>query len=122
MLDGKPGPLFEDIDVLPLFSPNSQHVTYFAWQGEKGHVIFDGKPIMQFDECGLYSLTFSPDSKHFAYTAQKGKQSFVIVDGIQSPVYDDFPNYSHLIFDSSNSLHTLAVRNQSVFLVKLTIQ
>lgn len=63
-------------------------------------------------------LVFSPDSQRVAYQAKDGDRLFVVVDGIEGRQYDDMLEGGEIIFDSPDSLHYLAVRDNSVYLVR----
>jgi len=68
------------------------------------------------------SLIISPDSNHFAYAAERGGKWFVVLDGKEGKEYDFFLRGIKLVFDSPNSLHTLAGRSNEIFLVKVEIR
>ena len=51
--------------------------------------------------------------------------SFVVVDGVEGKKYDDIkqlPGIARVIFDSPNSLHYLAIKDDSVYLVEERIE
>jgi hypothetical protein len=67
---------------------------------------------------------FSPDGKHFAFYASRDNEGFIVVDGVEvADTYDDATGLvvPPLVFDSPNSLHTLALRGNSVFRVEIEI-
>jgi hypothetical protein len=70
------------------------------------------------------SLVVSPDSNHFAYVAERGGkwEWLVVVDGKEGKEYNGFLRGSKLVFDSPNSLHTLAFRIPEIFRVKVKIK
>jgi hypothetical protein len=82
-------------------------------------VVVDGKEEKQYDGIGQ-SLVFSPDSKMVAYWAGIGKKRFVVVDGKEGKQYDGIGG--NIIFESPNSLHYLAVKIASMYLVEEIIK
>jgi len=68
-----------------IFSPDSKHFAYVAWQKVVCRSRWRGK---EYDGIVEGSLIFSPDSKHLAYVAVRGKRWFVVVDGKEGKEYD----------------------------------
>ena len=63
------------------------------------------------------SFKVSPDSKRVAYAAKVGSKWFVVVDGKEEKQYDGIITIGggKIIFDSSDSLHYLALKGESIF-------
>jgi len=97
----------------PIFSPDSQRVAYVAGVSNKQFVVADGKEGKQYDEIWLPPI-FSPDSKQLAYAVRVGDSQFVVVDGKEGKQYDNILGEGgKIIFDSSDSLHYLALKGNS---------
>jgi Tol biopolymer transport system component len=128
VVDGQEGKEYDAIADVH-FSPDSQHVAYVARRDKRQFVVADGAEGNEYDQAGA-NLRFSPDSQHLAYGAARvekslgapeRRNSLIIVDGLESKSYDGGLRGSTLIFDSPNSLHTLAHRNREIFRVELQI-
>ena len=50
-----------------------------------------------------------------AYVAKEGHKQLLVVDGNKSQVYDGFLKGSRVIFDSPTTLHTLAIRDNTIY-------
>jgi hypothetical protein len=98
-------------------SPDSKHIAYAAMAGNKMFVVVDGKEEKQYD--GLGSLIFSPDSKHVAYAVKASNKGFAVVDGKEGKQYDGIVTLEggRVVFDSFDSLHYLAVKAKSIYLL-----
>jgi hypothetical protein len=75
VLDGIEGSVYDFVHDLT-FSPDSQHIAYWAQRGKKWLLVVDTSEKQEVDELPL-SLTFSPDSKQLTCRASNG-QSYVI--------------------------------------------
>jgi hypothetical protein len=80
------------------------------------------KLIAQIDDSSLIQETFivSPDSKRVAYGAIVGNKWFVVMDGKEDKQYDDIVilGGGKIVFDSADSLHYLALKGNSIYLVE----
>ena len=105
-------------------SPDSKRVAYAAGVGDKWFVVVDGKEEKQYDGIGEGTPIFSPDSKRVAYAAQVGNKRFVVVDGKEEKQYDGIVTIGggRIVFDSSDSLHYLALKGKGIFLVEERIK
>jgi Tol biopolymer transport system component len=128
VVDGQEGKEYDAIADVQ-FSPDSKRVAYVARRDKKQLVVVDGVEGKEYDQVGA-NLRFSPDSRRVAYMAArvektffvlKRRKSFIVVDGMESKSYDDFIRGSSLVFDSPNSLHTLAHRSGEIFRVEIDI-
>ncbi len=54
---------------------------------------------------------FSPDSQHYAYVAKRGDKWLLVVDNVEVYTFDAY--LSDPVFDSSDTLHLLAVKGGS---------
>jgi len=70
-------------------------------------VVLNGKEQKLYHGAG--NLVFSPDSSHFAYSANMNNKLMQVIDGIES--INKYVRISEVVFDSSNSLHYLAIKN-----------
>jgi hypothetical protein len=70
------------------------------------------------------SLKVSPDSRRLAYVAWAGDKRFVVVDGKQEKQYDGIitKGVGTVIFDFPDSLHYLAIKGKSIYLVEARIE
>jgi Tol biopolymer transport system component len=104
-----------DVEVGPLFSPDSKRIAYVAWSGPKSNkwtVVVDGRSGPEFDDIDQ-GPTFSADSKHFAYVAMKEQKRLVILDGapISSLRGTDVYFPPRMIFDPDGTLDYMAVKS-----------
>lgn len=125
VVDGQEGSEYDVVGTVLIFSPDSKRVAYAAQKGGKWLVVVDGQEGREYDVIGAGTLIFSPDSRRVAYGAQKGEKWLVVVDGQEGNEYDGFLNGSKLVFDSSDSLHILALvltgAPQEIFRVEIKI-
>jgi len=123
--DGNPAPVEHRVEEF-VFSPDGKHRAYSASVRSdqiRTVIVRDGQQIHSSSLGGNQSrLVFSPDNRHLAYTVAHGPTTWTLaVDGEEAfPAYDFIPFKSQLVFDSANTLHTIAVRNGEVLLVELT--
>jgi len=124
LIDGNPVPAEHRVSEF-VFSPDGNHWAYTARvQGERVRniVVRDGKEIHSFSSTGNQTrLAFSPDNGHLAYSVAHGPMSWALaVDGEEAPpIYDFFPYNAGIVYDSSDKVHTTAVRGGEVLLVEL---
>lgn len=104
VVDGKGGKRYDGFALNGFaFSPDSQHLAYFALDGNKRVVVIDGEESKAYDEFTHFTQTgenygglsdwqnevvFSPDSHHVAYKAEIGQKWLVVLDGKESRPYD----------------------------------
>ncbi len=95
-----------------------------AWAEEKSlNRVASERFIVQIDFSSWIGESFkvSPDSRRVAYAAQEGDEGFVVVDGKEGKKYDGIVTL--IIFDSSDSLHYLALKgSNSIYLVEERIE
>ena len=103
-------------------SPDSKRVAYVAKAGDKWFAVVDGKEGKQYDRIG--DPKFSPDSKLVAYVAKAGDKWFAVVDGKEGKQYDSILTLQGggIVFDSSDRLHYLACKGNSIYLVEEIIK
>ena len=121
VVDGEEQKQYDGIGASgPIFSPCSRRVAYGAQVGDKWFVVVDGKEEKQYDGIMEGTPIFCPDSKRVAYGAQVGDKWFVVVDGEEGKQYDGIVTLGggKIIFDSPDSLHYLASKGNSVYLVE----
>ena len=78
----------------------------------------DGKEGKHYDEVGEGKLIFSPNSKRMAYAAQTGDKWFVVADGKAGKHQIVAIGGGKIIFDASNNIHYLAIKDSKIYLVK----
>ena len=100
-MDGHPGPGYEKLTDLVVFSPDSRRVAYVAGSNGDMAAIIDGKANGHYDD--VYGIAFSPDSRHVAYDASSiagkplgeyGEKNFIVVDGQTGPLFNFIPGGS----------------------------
>ena len=116
--DGKEGPLFDGVGSLG-FSPDGKKVACLAVDGPARLLIVDGQPI---GPAGAYA--FSPDSRHVARTVPRPDGHWgLAIDGTEaSAVYDGFPLGSRLVWESPDTVRTIAGRGTELLRVELHLR
>ena len=105
--DGVEGAAYDKI-TLPLFSPDSLHMSYMAQKDGKWLVVVDRKEGKSYN--GVSIIAFSPDSQHLAYAALSQGTWFVVVDGEEGVNrFSAIVKGSSLVFTDTTHLHTLAL-------------
>jgi len=106
------------------FSTDSKCLAYAAKLADKMFIVVDGKEGKQYDGIVKGALTFSTDGGHLAYAAAAGNRQFVVVDEKEGKQYDAIVTTGggRVIFDSPDSLHYLALRGNSIYLVTERIE
>ena len=91
-IDNQKGTVYVDEKCIPIFSPDSRHVSYLAKAktlfGQKYTVVADMKGQKKYDS--IRHITFSPDSQRMAYVAGDGKHRFMVIDGREEKKYHAF--------------------------------
>ena len=79
---------------------------------------------IDFSTCIQASFSASPDSKRVAYVAKAGDKWFAVVDGKEGKQYDSILTLQGggIVFDSSDRLHYLACKGNSIYLVEEIIK
>lgn len=99
VFNGKPGKLYEDIDVYSLaVSPDGRRIAYGAKSGDKWIVVIDGYEAGRFDELG--PMVFSPDTKQVAFEGRIGKRWQIILGNSRSVDVDSYYNKPFFSADS----------------------
>jgi len=85
VVDGKPGPVFDDLAVnTPIFSPDSKRTAYVASQNKKSFVVVDNQAGPKYETI-LGGPVFSPNSARVAYMAvayvSRPVEQLLILDG-----------------------------------------
>jgi WD40 repeat protein len=118
------------------FSPDSTRLAYVDietgfWSDSytAAWIVIDGVKGKKYHRVG--DITFSLDSKHVAYIASQGKKQFVVVDEEKGKEYDIFGRdfgvsvsklgLKRIIWDSADSFHYLAQKDNGIYLVEETI-
>jgi hypothetical protein len=101
-------------------------VAYIA-TGTDGKIfsVVDGQEGKRYYDIDAGSLIFSPDSKRVAYIGKARSKMFVTVDGQEGNQYDSVVLTGfggRLVFDSTDSLHYLAVKDDKIYVVKRNLR
>ena len=102
-------------------SRDSKRMAYGALRGGRWLVVVDGQEGNGYDGVIEGSPIFSPDGNRVAYGAARGGKRFVVVDGQEGKEYDGLLRGAELVFDSAAALHSLADRNNEIFLIEIEI-
>jgi hypothetical protein len=83
----------------------------------------DEKPGKQYERVKSAPI-FSLDSKHLAYAAMAGDKWLVVVDGNEGNRYDSLLAEfgGRIVFDSPTTLHYLALKGHTIYLVEETLR
>jgi hypothetical protein len=94
-----------------VFSPDSSRVAYGAAEQNRQFVVLDEIPSRKYYGLIGGTTSFSPNSKHVAYVAMTSPTAFVLVVDDQFVPIRDIPVFgANLVWDNSDSVHTLATR------------
>lgn len=121
VVNGKPGDLFDGIDLHSLlFSPDGKRFAYAANErspADSWFVVIDGQRERAFDGLGV-SYAFSPDGKRFAYTARQTNQWFLVVEGDRELAIEGIVDHT-LTFspDSRRLAYAVAKSDRRAYLV-----
>jgi len=101
-----------------IFSPDSTQLAYGAEKNREQFIVLDWRPLRR--HYGLCShRNFSPDSTQFAYVAMETAESFQLVIGPRSWQMAGGPLVgSRLVWDDTNSVHTLVAKGRRITLVR----
>lgn len=107
IVDGKEGKYYNYVRGF-MFSNDSQHYIYKAWNNKKGIIVKDGIEISESNS--LETAIFNPDFSRTACIYKEGDKKFVIVDGKSSKQYD---NITELKFSPNGQSFAYAAWNIS---------
>ena len=86
VIDGKMGPKYDKI-LLPVFSPDSSHLSYMVQKEKKWKIVIDEKEKkLAYDF--ITNPIYSPNSKHLCYMAKKNDSWGIVIDDKESVYYD----------------------------------
>ena len=109
-----------------VFSPNSKRLGYIVKEGDIYFAVIDKKEGAKYDIVQERSISFSPEGKHLAYAAGNYKEAkgFVVVDGKELQGYMDIVSIGggRIVFDSSNNIHFLALKNNKFYLIEQELE
>jgi hypothetical protein len=120
--DGEERAAHEKITNNPIsFSRDSRHLAYTAEEQSEQFVVLDGLPRRRF-----YGIAgdrgFSPDSARFAYLAMPRPKEYAIVVNEETwPVHGGPMIGANLVWDDSQTLHTLLGRERTVIVARLDL-
>ncbi len=85
-------------------------------------MVVDGREDKEYK--GFIGTVFSPDSRHVVYGAQSDKEQFIVVDGKEGKRYQGIliPPEGKIIFDSPDSIHYLALKDNVILSVDEKIE
>jgi hypothetical protein len=108
----------------PVFSPDSQHIAYAAYDYDNDNwfVVIDGEEQKQYEGISQ-AITFSPDSRWLAYIGRTEENSYVVINRNEGKPFTGILIGwgGDLIFDSADKLHYIAVNGEEFYLVEETI-
>ena len=80
----------------------------------------DGKEGEEYDGIMQGFPIFAPDSNFVAYVARSDNKNLLVANGKKGDKYDAIiiSKGGRVVFDSSNSLHYLAIKGKNIFLVE----
>jgi len=90
--------------------------------GNKQFVVVDGKEEKQYDGIMKSTPIFSPDSRRVVYAVKAGNKWFVVINGKEGKQYNGLVRGGRIVFDSPDSLHYLALKGSSIYLVEEKIE
>jgi len=103
-------------------SPDNKGVMYVAQAGDKWFLVVDSKEGKHYDGIVKDSHLFSPDSKRIAYAARAGTEHFVVADGKEGKNSLVAIGGGKIIFDASDSIQYLVIKDTIIYLVEKNIQ
>jgi hypothetical protein len=104
------GPLFEKVGV-PIFSPDSQQVAYWATQDSMEFIVIGNQPQKEFDGAG--TPVWSPDNKTVAYPARSSGRGILILGEKTIRFFkkgDLFDEVGSPVFNADGSLYAYPQR------------
>lgn len=115
--NGAEGPRNGDVmQATTVFSPDNKRLAYVADNNSMRKVYEAGNESSLYND--IYFIAFSPDSKHIAYSVKLNGREFVVTDGLSGNKYDEIMGFGQVIFDTSDSLHYMALKDEKVYLVE----
>lgn len=116
------------------FSQDSQHLALLGdWPGYP-FLLVDGKEVTdRKEEKRIFGALFSPNGQRLAYVYGKAATWTVVVDGKEGNQYDEIIHVAYVgignlsgegkfVFDSSDTLHYLAIKEGHIYLVEEKIK
>jgi Tol biopolymer transport system component len=105
-----------------VFSPDSQHIAYAAYDNESWFIVIDGEEQKQYEGISQ-AVTFSPDSRWLAYIGRTEENSYVVINRNEGKPFTGILIGwgGDLIFDSADKLHYIAINGEEFYLVEETI-
>ncbi len=119
VIDGKEQKPYDNIDSLQ-YSPDGNSLGYLAKTGKKWFAVVNGKESNKYDEIVNKRLIFSTDGKNVVYEAILNKKVCVVFGGKEGLFYDRI--LSNIYFDTPNSLHYMALKENKVYLVEEVLE
>jgi Tol biopolymer transport system component len=103
MIDGKSGPVFDDIghswngdNNSMLYSPDGRSIVYAACKDGEWSLMTDAGEVPGYKysgKCTVMSTVVSADGKRVAHAARRGDANwFAVIDGAEGPVYNRIAN------------------------------
>ena len=83
VVDGNDGAPVDGASDL-MFTPDSKHVVYVAFRGEKSLIMVDAQVTGSGSSVVPGSLSCSPDGRSLSYYVRRDQQFFLAVSGIES--------------------------------------
>jgi Tol biopolymer transport system component len=115
--NGKNGKHYSDIVNGTLtYSPDNTRIAYVSDIDASRMVTVNDTEGPAYSDISF--ITFSPDSKRIAYSSKKENKEFVVIDGSEGNSYDVILGQGKVMFDSPQSLHYIAMKENKIFLVE----
>ena len=116
VVNDKEGKHYSDVlQVTSVFSNDNSRFAYVAEVNSKRMVNADGLESSSYNN--VYSIAFGPQ-KTIAFAANRSNKDFVVVDGQESRPYEMIMGQGEIVFDSDDSFHYIALRDNGIYLVE----
>jgi hypothetical protein len=86
-IDGKEGPVYDQIVDYIQFSSDCKRTVYVGRRGQSQYVVVDGAEGPAYEPFADAQPTFSPDSKRLAFWGRRGDRIYRVIDGVEGTPY-----------------------------------
>lgn len=113
VIDGKEGPVFDNVDNL-IFSADNSQFAYRALKNQKQCIVLNGIAGPFYDGIPIKNnMVFSPDSKQFAYVGMTGKACFLVLNGVPSDQKFNFIDDITFSYDSKHVAYKARIEKKN---------